>query len=165
MPDDESKQELIGHIRGERARLTEMLARFDNAKLLAATRNDGWTAKDILAHLTAWEERLLRWIQRWREHGEPGRPEIGVSWDEFDALNDQDHLASKNTALPNVRKASARAYEAVIRGVGDMTDEELAVRPETPDGPSWSWIVGANTYEHYQEHRAEMAAWWKKENA
>ena len=159
-----SKQELLSHIRSERARLTEMLARFDNAKLHAATRDDGWTPKDVLAHLTTWEQRLLRWVERWRETGDPGRPEIGVTWDGFDELNDKDHLATKETTLPDVRKASAKSYDAVIRTLDAMTDEELAVVPETPDGPSWSWIIGANTNRHYVEHRKEMEA-WQQENA
>ena len=49
-----------------------------------AARDDGWTAKDVLAHLTAWEQRLLRWIERWRETGDPGRPEVGVTWAGFE---------------------------------------------------------------------------------
>jgi hypothetical protein len=52
-----------------------------------------------------------------------------------------------------------------MSAIAAMSEDDLAVRPETADGPSWSWIVGANTHEHYQEHRAEMEAWWEKENA
>ncbi len=44
-----------------------------------------------------------------------------------------------------------------------MPEEDFAVHPETPDGPTWSWIIAANTFEHYQEHREEMEA-WQQEN-
>ena len=132
--------------------------------MLNAARDDGWTAKDILAHLTAWEQRLLAWIERWRATGDPGRPEVGVSWDGFDELNERDYRASKEKAAADVRSEASATYEAVTKAVQALTDDELAVPPEAQDGPSWSWIIGANTHRHYEEHRKEMAA-WLQENA
>ncbi|MCH7697522.1 MAG: ClbS/DfsB family four-helix bundle protein [Chloroflexi bacterium] len=165
MPNDNhTKQDLLAEIQRERTKLVALLAPLDEAGMLVAVRDDGWTAKDILAHLTAWEQRLLRWLERWRTTGDPGRPEVGVSWDGFDALNDKDHLATKETPLPDVRRASTDAYEAVIGVLDSMTDDDLAVHPETPDGPTWSWIFSANTWEHYQEHREEIEAWGKEKS-
>ncbi len=166
MPDDnENKQDLLAKIRRERAQLDALLTGLADEAMLAPARDDGWTAKDMLAHLTAWEQRLLRWIERWRETGDPGRPEIGITWDGFDSLNERDHAAAKETSVADVRRAAHESYEAMVNAVDEMTDGEFAVRPETADGPSWSWIIGANTYRHYQAHHAEMEAWWKKENA
>ncbi len=160
MPGDVlSKQDLLKHIRRERAKLDALLATLDEPSMLVAARDDGWTAKDILAHLTAWEQRLLRWVERWRETGDPGRPEIGVTWDGFDELNERDYIAAKDMGLADVRRASMKAYEAVIRTLDALTDEDIAVHPETPDGPSWSWIISANTNRHYEEHRKEIEAW------
>ena len=165
MPDDNhTKHDLLTAIRRERTKLDALLAPVDEPAMLAAARDDGWTAKDILAHLTTWEQRLLRWIERWPTTGDPGRPEIGVSWDGFDELNERDYLATKDMGLPDVRRASTKAYEAVITALDSMTDDDLALRPETADGPSWSWIIGANTHRHYEEHRKEMAA-WQQDNA
>ena len=115
-----------------------------------------------MAHLTTWEQRLLRWIERWRETGDPGRPEVGVTWAGFDSLNERDYAAAKERSIADVRREASASYETVANAVDAMSDDELAVRPETADGPSWSWIIGANTHEHYQEHRAEMEAWWEK---
>ncbi len=159
MPNDNhTKPDLLAEIQRERTKLEALLAPLDEAGMLVAVRDDGWTAKDILAHLASWEQRLLRWIERWRTTGDPGRPEVGVSWDDFDALNERDFQAAKETALLDVRRASAKSYDGVIRTLGSLTEEDLAVHPETPDGPTWSWIFSTNTYEHYKEHREESEA-------
>ena len=163
MPDDnENKPDLLAAIRRERAKLDGLLGKLDDQALLRSARDDGWTAKDILAHLSAWEQRLLRWLERWRETGDPGRPEIGVTWDGFHSLNERDYAAAKEQPLADVRREASESHEAIVNAVVELSDDELATRPETADGPSWSWIVGANTYRHYREHRAEMEAWWEK---
>ena len=105
-----------------------MFAQLDDEGLLATARNDGWTSKDILAHLTTWEQRLLRWIARWRETGDPGRPEIGVTWENFDSLNLRDHAATKEQTVADMRKEASASYEALMNEVGAMSDDELAVR-------------------------------------
>ena len=166
MPDhDESKHDLLANIGRERTALDILLTPLDDEAMLGPARNDGWTAKDMLAHLTAWEQRVLRWIERWRATGEPGRPEVGVTWEDFDGLNERDYAAAKEQSLTDVRREARESYKAVAGAVDAMSDDELAVRPETADGPSWSWIIGANTYRHYKEHHKEMEAWWEEKEA
>jgi hypothetical protein len=131
----------------------------DEVQMLSITRDDGWTAKDLLAHITTWERRLLTWINRWRATGRPERPEPGVGWDGGDQLNKRDYLAAKGTPLAAVRRQAGASYEAVLEAIEAMSESDLAARSEASDGPTWSWIVGANTYEHYREHREEIEAW------
>jgi len=157
--DEQSKQDLLAAIRTERAKLDELFASLDEAQMLAVSRDDGWTAKDLLAHLTAWEHRLLSWIDRWRATGKPLRPEPGVAWDAGDLLNDRDFERAKSKPAVDVRRDAASSYEAVLQALEAMRESDLAVRSEAADGPSWSWIIGANTYEHYQEHRKEIVSW------
>jgi hypothetical protein len=161
MPHDLSKQDLLAAIRNERGKLDALFTTIDDARMLAAARDDGWTAKDILAHITTWERRLLRWIQRWRATGDPERPEPGVAFAEGDTLNERDYLAARGTPLVAVRRQAVASYDAVLAAVETLSDVELEVRPDWKDGPSWSWIIGANTHEHYREHREEIEAWLK----
>lgn len=157
--DDESKQDLLSTVRKERAKLDEVFSSMDDPTMLAAARDDGWTAKDLLAHITVWERRLLTWIERWRATGRPERPEPGVAWDAGDLLNDRDYARAKGRPLADVRREADASHEAVLRAIEALNDDELAVRSEGSDGPTWAWIIGANTYEHYHEHREEIEAW------
>jgi hypothetical protein len=153
---DPPKSELFAAIRAERDKLDALLRGFDDAVMAAPAREDGWSPKDILAHLTAWEKRLCTWVDRWRSTGDPGRPEPGVTWQRMDPLNARDYAAAKTKDLDAIRAESGASHERVLRVVESMNDEDLRARVEGPEGPSWSWIIGANTYEHYEEHRKEM---------
>jgi len=160
MPDDnETKQELLDAIRRERATFDEFVAGFDDEAMLRGARDDDWTPKDVVAHVTAWEQRALRWLNRWRETGNPGRPEIGVTWEGMDEINDADYRASREKSPADVRGEAEESYARIVATLEAIDDAELAAKPETADGPSWAWIIGANTYEHYEEHREEMEAW------
>lgn len=154
-----TKPDLLAAMRRERVALDELLAALDDAAMAAVTRDDGWTAKDVLAHLTAWEQRVLAWLDRWRATGRPERPEPGVTFAEGDALNVRDYEAAKGKPLADVRSEAGVSFAAVVRAVETLSEDELAVRPDAPDGPSWAWIVGANTHQHYDEHRQEIGRW------
>jgi hypothetical protein len=159
-----AKDELLAAIRRERARFDELLSGIEDARMLVVIREDGWTAKDMLVHVTAWEERLLRWIDRWRATGVPQRPEPGIDWGTtdnkgVDVLNQRDHEASIDKDIATVRAESADAYERVVAAVESLSDDELTVPTPAWDGLALSWIVRANTDEHYQEHREEMERW------
>lgn len=159
MPDhNESKQDLMAAIRRERAKLDELLVSFDDDAMLQPARDDGWTPKDIVAHLTAWEQRVLRWMERWRETGDPGRPEIGVTWEDMDPLNEREYEEARERPLADVRREAEESYAQILSIGEKISHEELHAKPEADDGPSWAWIIGANTAGHYEEHREEMEA-------
>jgi hypothetical protein len=162
-----NKQQLVAAITTERAQLDAMLNSIEDSRMLAVVREDGWTAKDLLAHLTAWEQRLLRWIDRWRATGKPERPEPGLTWADgaMDKLNQHDFDAAKELSVADVRGEAADAHAHVIQEVQRLTDEELTVPNAAWDGLALSWIVRSNTDEHYQEHREEIERWLREHPA
>ena len=158
------KRELLAAIKRERAQLDAVFAAIEDARMLAVIREDGWTAKDVLAHITTWEERLLRWIDRWRATGVPERPEPGIGWGTednkgVDLLNERDFEAAQSLSVEDARRQSAEAYERVTAEVERLSERELIEPAEAWDGLALSWIVRANTDEHYREHREEMQQW------
>jgi len=160
LPDILDKQALLAAIRSERAQLDGIFDRIEDARMLSVVRADGWTAKDMLAHITAWEERLLRWIGRWRAAGDPRRPEPGVNWDGgVDALNARDYETARVQSVAEVRARAADARARVVAAVQSLGEADLTVPSSAWDGLTLSWIVRANTDEHYREHREEIEAW------
>lgn len=165
MPDDLSKADLLTAIRSERSMFDELVSSMGDTQMLAPVRDDGWTGKDVLAHITTWERRLLTWVQRWRSTGDPARPEVGIKWQGIDKLNERDYLAARETPIAAVRRQAGGAYEDVLAVVETISEAELVIQPEGKDDPAWSWIIGANTFEHYKEHREEMEAWRAKQRS
>lgn len=149
----------------EFARKTELVQLIETswAELLAAasqltptqltTPLDGdWTGKDLLAHITAWEKRVLELLQRGRNH--PGGFQVeGVEdWD-VDRVNLGYYEANRARPLPDIRLD--------FHHIHDQLMAELALWPDDLEHPQWStWIDGpplwqiipGDTYEHYEEH-------------
>lgn len=53
------KQDLIQRIRVERERLGTLLGNLSDNEMLIPLGEDGWSAKDHVAHIVIWEKRLV----------------------------------------------------------------------------------------------------------
>ena len=155
---------LLARIRSSRAALEESVnGRSDDQRV--TPRRDGWSAKDHLAHVAAWEDYLDGLL-----HGRGGIETFGLEGPEVldtDAINAI--LQARHAALSagDARRRFARSHAALMVTLEGLTDADLQ-RPigsylpghdddERSRRPIVGWIVG-NTYEHYDEHRGWIAA-------
>jgi hypothetical protein len=107
----------------------------------AATRADGWSLKDVISHIAAWQRYSSgRLAALGRRHPDPGPPET-------DAFNEQ----AREDALPCswqvVRADAERAHDAFLATVETLSPEALTRH----DGLA-AFIVTVNGVEHYEEH-------------
>ena len=127
-------------------------------ELLEKTDAAGWSAKDHLAHLDAWDTSVLVMIR----DGRPQWEGLGIDqamYDEegYDHKNEVIRQHSVAAPLDEVRASLASTHNEFVRVLEGMTDEQLH-RPAN-DYVSGSGdfqiahkIMG-NTYMHYDEHR------------
>ncbi|MDL1896466.1 ClbS/DfsB family four-helix bundle protein, partial [Anaerolineae bacterium CFX7] len=54
-----TKQELLHRIRARHADMEELLSSLEPAQMRAPELDGGWSVKDSLAHIAAWEKVLL----------------------------------------------------------------------------------------------------------
>ncbi|MDP9485814.1 MAG: ClbS/DfsB family four-helix bundle protein [Actinomycetota bacterium] len=158
-----TKSELLERIRNSRAALERAVDQAGEAALTADAPN-GWTGKDYLAHIAAWEMSLVALLR-----GEPRYEAMGLDAATYesgdvDALNEALYTRDRALALPDVLLRFRRAHEQVIAEVDRLTDADLykpysAVQPDAPDNrdPIINWIAG-NTFGHYDEHRLAIEA-------
>jgi len=159
--DPTSKHELLGILQAEKSRLEIIVGRLTEAQLLEPGIEDNRSVKDLLAHITAWEQRMINWLNESVAGLVPQRPAPGMTWDDLDRLNEQTFLENKDKALTEVMSASATSYAQALRRVQEMTDQDLF------DGARFAWregdplwhMVAANTWWHYKEHREQIEAW------
>jgi len=140
-----SKAELLGRIEhgyvASRAVLDSLPAdRF--ALRLAA----GWTLKDVLAHLGAWEEICVDRIARlrageWRPYNDA----------DTDARNEEIVAATRDVDPPELLRRWGDAHAKVLELVASLTEEELA-------DERFVTAIAADTYEHYPDHFADLGA-------
>ena len=123
--------------------------------------SNGWTVKDMLAHLGAWENRadyLYQMLSR-------GRPvEDGVT--DFNQFNAVTYQANQGRSLDVIRAEEIAAFTR-LRAVAETAPEAYLFDPAqfswTEGRPFVDWIAW-NTYDHYAEHLPDLRAWLEKKD-
>ena len=108
----------------------------------------GWTYRDLLAHVAAWEEEAARGLRALREGGEIPRFGTDAAVDAFNARAIEERRLVGAEAIVDELEAAHRTLVALVRDL----------RPElVPDPRLQRWVAG-NTFGHYAEHAAELDA-------
>ncbi len=151
MDEQQTKSELVQQIELRWAALAEVVKQLTPTQLTTPLDGD-WTGKDLMAHITAWEQRLLELLQRGRAHPSGFTMEGVEDWD-VDRLNEQYYEVNRARPQAEVNRDFYQVHEQLMA--------ELALWPDDLTHPQWSswrggsplWqIIPGDTYEHYDEH-------------
>ncbi len=87
---------------------------------------DGWTIRDLLAHLTEWEQMFLTWYRTGCEGASPVLPAPGFKWNETPRLNRAIWRKHRHKSVSRVRNDFERrtAKSGARRAV---SEDELLV--------------------------------------
>ncbi|MBA2721112.1 MAG: ClbS/DfsB family four-helix bundle protein [Chloroflexi bacterium] len=148
-----NRSSLLAALADGRARLEQALAALSAEQMLERVDGD-WTRKDVVAHLEAWERRVVDLLAALRS----GHPPTDRG--DTDAMNAGFHAASRDRSLDDVRAGERDAYGAMITAIEGASDEELF------DGGHFGWTEGdplaewfrGNGDEHVDEHLAQLRA-------
>jgi hypothetical protein len=143
---------LLRDIRAGHAPIEAAAAALSDADLLApAPGMDGWTRKDILAHLEWWHEHSSNVIEGVRSGVDP-YPGNDEPWD-LDAQNASTLAANRDRPAAEVRAGEAASYARLVALVEAATEDELFREDPHPwlDG-TVAETVREDTVEHYPEH-------------
>jgi hypothetical protein len=146
-----NRDELLIALHAGRERLRAALAGLSDGAMLDEV-DPGWSRKDVLAHLEAWERRVVDLFERLRRDEQPPAPV------EMDELNDQFLAAGRDRSLESVRLGEAEAWDVLLTTVEGATDDELFDGEHfawTEGDPFVDWIVG-NASEHIDEHLDQL---------
>lgn len=151
-----SAAECLARFRAARARLDEIVAGVGS---WTAESKEGWTAKDYLAHLTAWQRRMVRWFEEGAAGIARTGPEPGFTFEQIDGLNERDFLAGRGTPLADVRREFETTADAVEALIASLEDDDLNDPARVPWlGFEARHTIAGNTYGHYAEHFAVLEA-------
>lgn len=154
-----TKDELLKAIRRDRTALDEVVARVPDDRLTARVLDQGWSVKDVLAHVSAWERLCARWLEAAARSETPERPEVR----DVDGTNARFYEEACRLALADVIAGSRRSHEAIVRAVEALPDAELT--DERRFGwPAWQ-LASANSDEHYREHAQQIERWLAEDSA
>ena len=126
-----------------------------------------WSAKDLVGHLTTWEEIALATIDEWRAGERPSIEETFAAAGGVDARN-ADEVARKSL-LPasEVLRTFDETHGDLCRALRGIAAEEWgrptgdeAREPERTFGELLGGVLGsaAGPFQHFQAHRRDLRA-------
>jgi hypothetical protein len=156
-----TKAEVLDAIRAGRKPLEEALAQLGEDQMTQPGVESNWSVKDILAHIVAWEQRMVLWVGQ-ALRGEV--PAIPATWEEVHRLNEQSYWENRDRPLTEVLAEFQRSYLEAL-AVAEAASEEDLIDPERfgwREGVPLVRVVAANTWWHYAEHLESIQAWLSK---
>jgi hypothetical protein len=115
--------------------------------------DDGWSVKDVLAHITAWEQLCLGWIR------EDRREEGPFTEDTLNKLNARIYEENRARSLTDVLDASKRSFVEIAAMVEQLPPDRLAAAPAWAPARPLAEIISSNSDEHYREHIEQISRW------
>ncbi|HEX4905307.1 MAG TPA: maleylpyruvate isomerase family mycothiol-dependent enzyme [Acidimicrobiales bacterium] len=121
-----TRAQAVAMLRACRSVTDELLAPLSNKqRTTPTTLGDGtWTVKDLLGHLSMWEERALDIID-----GKPAPPFASA-----DEMNAHGLERTRGMTLPKVEREYARVRGALVDAIETMDDERWLAKVETGSG-------------------------------
>lgn len=160
-PDPPTNQaDLLAGIQAHHQALDALLAGYTDAQMERHILQDAWSLKDVLAHITFWEQRLLLILRNAAQGNHT--PNIvqpdDLPPDAFraalDRLNAEVYRANAHRPLAEVRADYARAFAEVLATLAATPEADIfaptgyqRIFGESPLG-----VIAGNTYGHYLEH-------------
>jgi hypothetical protein len=165
MAEQMDKASILDELRSKYVALEAILAPLDEAQMTKTGVIGDWSIKDILAHITAWQDRLLAWLHAARHNEEPtiSGPD---SEEEMDRLNEQFYKENRSRPLADVLGGFRSSYLQIVEAVQAMPEEDL-IDPHRfawLNGDSLRQLVAGDTYDHYEEHRQQIEEWLARPN-
>jgi hypothetical protein len=143
------KNEILEQISATHLLLEAHLSSLGELQMLQPGVNGEWTVKDLLVHITWWEQHLLRRLQT-------GRDDLyqdGLTMqDSTDVANARIFTANRSRPLAEVLDEFTASYREVLFSIEALAEEDIA-QAEIYEAIAW------DTFRHYPEHTAMLQAW------
>ena len=153
----QTSADLLARVAGGWTALADLITPLDVAALTTPGAAGGWTVKDHLAHLHAWERKLLAVLR-----GQPAY--VGLAMDattytaaNLDAINALLDARYKSWSFTDLWTAAQQTHTDLIAALDTLQDSDLhgPYPSDDPSDPTPRHLVQGivdNTYGHYAEH-------------
>jgi len=163
------KTTLLEIIQREHDQFVALLAPLNDDVLCTSTFDGNWSIKDIMAHVSTWEQLCTGWIVAFLR-GETPDPFSQMNADS--GANERIFRENQHRSLQEVQENFSRTYQTFLKQVQDLTQtvsvEDLN-RPQTwlnqltwIQGQSLVGLIADNSYDHYRDHGQQIRTWLDK---
>lgn len=145
------KQKLLARIGDAWNSLGDSFAGLSQAELEAPNAAGAWSVKEILAHVTTWEEEALKNLPLILEGKRTAR--YKDQYGGIDAFNDQMTERKRGLPLEEVLRQFEATHRQLVALLEAAPDSEFLTETRFRRRIRW------DTYSHYPHHEAVIRAW------
>jgi hypothetical protein len=154
-----NKAELIKEIDRTWPELNTALDRLTETQMTTIRDAEGWTVKDHITHIAAWERSVVFFLQ-----GKPRHEGLGVGeklyLEDDDDINAVIQRQTKDLASAEARTQLRDVHGQLLNLLQPLSDEDLQkpyrhYLPDEPgegEGPMVFFVIYGNTAGHFEEH-------------
>jgi len=135
----------------------ESYAGLPDAVLLEPGVTGNWSVRDVIAHVTWWEEEALEHLPLILAGGRP--PRYSTTYGGIDAFNKLKTEETKGYALSVVLRRQEETHRRLLALIDRAPDEELA------GGARFRRRLKLDTYGHYPKHTEAIRKWRERRAA
>ena len=125
-----------------------------DAQLMKSGVTGDWSVRDILAHVTTWEEEALMHLPLILEGGTP--PRYSVRYGGIDAFNARMTEQKAGLSLAAVRRQLDETHRRLIDLVRRTPEDPLS------RAPRFRHLLRLDTYGHYPQHIKAIRRWRRR---
>lgn len=151
------RNELLNRMREGRSELEDAIAQFNKRDLTEPLLPNGWSVKDVIAHIGFWERRIAN-LYAILSGGDVPEDTIGAGG--LDDLNARVYEENQFLPLGIIQVNEEEAFSALLAIAETAPNHDLF----DPQRFAWSqghpfveWII-ENSYGHYDDHVPDLLA-------
>ncbi len=144
------KQQLLKRLEKAWAAIEESYDGLSDSQLTEPCIIGNWSVKDILAHVTTWEEEALKYLPLIITGGRPPRY---IQYGGIDAFNAQMTEQKRGLALSDVMKQLDETHHRLIDYIRSVPEEHFTRETR------FRHRLRLDTYSHYPMHAKAIREW------
>ena len=150
-----NRGQLLARVDKAWAALEESYARLSDGELMEAGVTGSWSVRDILAHVTTWEEEALKHLPLILQGGTP--PRYSVRYGGLDAFNTLTMEDKRGLSLLEVREQLAATHGRLVELVQRIPEHHLI------GDTRFRRRLRLDTYSHYPIHAEAIRQWRQRQ--
>src|SRR5256886_13892862 len=144
------KQRLLKQLEKAWTAIEESYAGMSDSQLTEPGVMDNWSVKDILAHVTTWEEEALKYLPLILTGGKPPRYS---RYGGIDAFNAQMAEQKRGLAPSDVQRQLDETHRRLLDYIRSMPEEHFTRETR------FRHRLRLDTYSHYPQHARAIRQW------
>jgi hypothetical protein len=151
------RSQLLKRLDGAWEALKASYAGLSDPELMEPGVTGAWSVKDIIAHVTWWEEEALTHLPLILAGGRP--PRYSVTYGGIDAFNAQMTEEKRNLSLSEVLRQRDDTHRRLVDFIRSVPEDSLIRETR------FRRRLRLDTYSHYPKHAEEIRKWRKQRSA